>query len=85
MADNEIKYLGQGATEQLIQNTKSTATSKVADHNTSAEAHSDIRNALAETLRFSEQNLTEEQKSQTRANIGAIGYAVQIITWEEGD
>ena len=48
MADNEIKYLGQGAAEQLIQNAKSTATSKVADHNTSSEAHADIRDDLAE-------------------------------------
>ena len=43
----EIRYLGQEAAEQLIQNTKTTATSKVADHNTSADAHEDIRNELS--------------------------------------
>ena len=67
----EIKYLGPEATEQLIQNAKSTVTSKVADHNTAADAHSDIRDALANTVRFTEQTLTDEQKAQVRTNIGA--------------
>ena len=85
MAAEEIKYLGQEATEQLIQNAKSTATTKVADHDKSDEAHSDIRSELAETVRFTEQNLTDDRKTAARENIGAIGYAAQIITWEADD
>lgn len=36
-----------------------------------------------ETLHYNEQNLTEEQKVQARANIG--GAAIQIVTWEDDD
>lgn len=52
--------------------TKTEAQGYVTAHNESNDAHPDLRVAVASSVRYDEaQNLTDEQKAQARANIGA--------------
>ena len=80
MAIDELKYMGQEAAEQLIQNTKAVIDQKLDDHNSSFDTHNDIRlslvsvaNELLKTVRFTEQPLNESQQQQARTNIGITG------------
>lgn len=52
--------------------TKTEAQGYVDTHNQSVDAHSDLRAAVAGSVRYDEaQSLTDEQKAQARGNIGA--------------
>lgn len=80
MTIEEIKYLSREGTEKLIQNAKNIVNDTVTEHNISTHSHEDIRSILTylnvellKTVRFTEQHLTDIQKSQVRANIGVTG------------
>lgn len=81
----EIRYLGQEAAEQLIQNTKNTVTAKVTDHNTNSDSHNDIRllierlttrlNALADS-----DDTTLDQMSELVAYIKSNKTLIEEVT-----